>query len=120
MAKKLKGRDSLVRIWSSAEKVPVPLLTLLHVLPTCSARQVEKEEELRFGRLVEAFSDADSSGLALVTDLIVFFNTLLSAAYEFEDRVHLRTEMITAGILEAMERIRDYYNLLPKVPCSER
>lgn len=73
--------------------------------------QVDKDEDLRFSLLVEAFGDADSSGVALVTDLIVFFNTILSSAFEFEERVLLRTEMITAGILEAMQRIRDYFHL---------
>lgn len=74
-------------------------------------RQVDKDMDLRFALLVEAFGDADSSGVALVTDLIVFFNTILSSAFEFEERVMLRTEMITAGILDAMQRIRDYFNL---------
>lgn len=60
---------------------------------------------------MEAFGDADSSGVALVTDLIVFFNTILSSAFEFEERVMLRTEMISAGILDAMMRIRDYFGL---------
>lgn len=73
--------------------------------------QVDKDEELRFSLLVEAFGDADSSGVALVTDLIVFFNTILSSAFEFEERVMIRTEMIAAGILDAMQRIRDYFNL---------
>ena len=73
--------------------------------------QVDKDEDLRFSLLVEAFGDADSSGVALVTDLIVFFNTILSSAFEFEERVLLRTEMIAAGILEAIQRIRDYFNL---------
>ncbi len=73
--------------------------------------QVDKDEDLRFSLLVEAFGDADSSGVALVTDLIVFFNTILSSAFEFEERVMLRTEMIAAGLLEAMSRIRDYFNL---------
>lgn len=77
--------------------------------------QVEKDEALRFRRLVDAFADADGSGVALVTDLMVFFNTIISSAHEFEERVHLRTEMITAGIIEAMDRIRDYYDLSPKV-----
>ena len=72
---------------------------------------MDKDEDLRFGLLVEAFGDADSSGVALVTDLIVFFNTILSSAYEFEERVMLRTEMISAGIIEAVQRIRDYYGL---------
>eukprot|EP00903_Cladosiphon_okamuranus_P008076 g7790.t1 len=73
--------------------------------------KVDKDEDLRFALLVEAFGDADSSGVALVTDLIVLFNTILSSAFEFEERVMLRTEMIAAGILEAMQRIRDYFGL---------
>ena len=75
---------------------------------------MDKDEDQRFTLLVEAFGDADSSGVALVTDLIVFFNTILSSAFEFEDRVMLRTEMIQAGVVEAMQRIRDYFNL-PRV-----
>lgn len=73
--------------------------------------QMDRDEDLRFGMLVEAFGDADSSGVALVTDLIVFFNTILSSAFEFEERVMLRTEMISAGIIEAVQRIRDYYGM---------
>lgn len=73
--------------------------------------QVDKDEDLRFALLVEAFSDADSSGVALITDLVVFFNTILSSAFEFEERVMLRTEMISAGVLEAMQRVRDYFGL---------
>lgn len=72
---------------------------------------MDKDEDLRFALLVEAFGDADSSGIALVTDLIVFFNTILSSAFEFEDRVLLRTEMVAAGVLEAMQKIRDYFGL---------
>lgn len=79
---------------------------------------MEKEELDRFSRLVEVFGDADTSGLALVTDSIVFFNTILSSAYEFEDRVHLRTEMITAGILEAIQRLREYYGIECKVKTN--
>lgn len=75
------------------------------------ANQVDKDEDLRFALLVEAFSDVDSSGVALVTDLVVFFNTILSSAFEFEERVMLRTEMISAGMLEAMQRVRDYFGL---------
>lgn len=85
--------------------------TAPHGLERHGAVQVDKDEDLRFALLVEAFGDADSSGVALVTDLIVFFNTILSSAFEFEERVMLRTEMIAAGILEAMQRIRDYFNL---------
>lgn len=73
--------------------------------------KVEKDEQLRFSLLIEAFGDADSSGVALVTDHIVFLNTLLSSAFEFEERVLLRSEMISAGILDAIDRIRDYYGL---------
>ncbi|CAN0249613.1 unnamed protein product, partial [Ectocarpus fasciculatus] len=73
--------------------------------------KVDKDEDLRFALLVEAFSDADSSGVALLTDLVVFFNTILSSAFEFEERVMLRTEMISAGMLEAMQRVRDYFGL---------
>ena len=78
------------------------------------AFQMEKDENQIFTLLVEAFGDADSSGVALVTNLIVFFNTILSSAFEFEDRVVLRSEMVQAGVVEAMQRIRDYYSL-PRV-----
>lgn len=87
-----------------------PSCICLFGVPNTNA-QVEKDEQLRFALLIEAFCDADSSGVALVTDLIVFFNTLLSSAFEFEERVHLRSEMISAGILDAIDRIRDYYGL---------
>lgn len=79
--------------------------------------KVERDQQFRFTLLVEAFADADSSGVALVTDLIVFFNTVISSAFEFEERVLLRTEMINAGILEAMSRIRDYYGLSKVCVC---
>ncbi len=96
--------------------------TTQHNTTDAATSQVDKDEDLRFLLLVEAFGDADTSGVALVTDLIVFFNTLLSSAFEFEERVMLRTEMVAAGLLEAMSRIRDYFSLSkvmrPKrVPC---
>lgn len=72
---------------------------------------MDKDEDLRFALLVEAFGDADSSGLSLVTDLMIFFNTILSSAFEFEERVMLRGEMLEAGMGEAMQRVRDYYGL---------
>ena len=75
------------------------------------ALQMVKDEDQRFTRLVEAFGDADSSGLALVTDLVVFFDIILSSAFEFEDRVVLRTEMIQAGVIDVIQRIRDYFGL---------
>ncbi|CAM9427813.1 unnamed protein product, partial [Sphacelaria rigidula] len=81
------------------------------VMNALDYQKVEKDEQLRFALLIEAFGDADSSGVGLVTDLIVFFNTVLSGAFEFEERVLLRSEMIAAGVLEAIERIRDYYGL---------
>ena len=86
-----------------------------------------KDEDQRFSLLVEAFGDADGSGVDLVTHLIVFFNTILSGAFEFEERVLLRTEMIDAGVVDAIQRIRDHFGLLgvcrafcnSRVPLSE-
>lgn len=95
-----------------------PLIQHPPATPDVRVPQVDKDEDLRFSILVEAFGDADSSGVALVTDLIVFFNTILSSAFEFEERVMLRTEMISAGIIEAMQRIRDYYGLSVKVGAA--
>ena len=95
---------------------PLPHFTPCYTTHLAASRtpalQMDKGEDQRFTLLVEAFGDADSSGVALVTDLIVFFNTILSSAFEFEDRVMLRKEMIQAGVVEAMQRIRDYYSLL--------
>ncbi|CAN0079976.1 unnamed protein product, partial [Hapterophycus canaliculatus] len=99
-----------------AESGPSGFETVMNALDHV---KVDKDEDLRFSLLVEAFGDADSSGVALVTDLIVFFNTILSSAFEFEERVLLRTEMITAGILEAMQRIRDYFHLSKDDDASE-
>ena len=72
---------------------------------------MENDKKQRFTLMVEAFGDADSSGVDLITGLVVFFNTILSRAFMFEERVILREEMIQAGILEAIRRIRDFYGL---------
>lgn len=83
---------------------------------------MDKDEDQRFTLLVEAFGDADSSGVDLVTNLIVFFNTILSGAFEFEERVLLRAEMIDAGVVDAIQRIRDYFGLsgVCQVLCDSR
>ncbi|CAM9473179.1 unnamed protein product, partial [Discosporangium mesarthrocarpum] len=97
-------RCSLLRLLTfmaehSTQSYEVVMNALDHV-------KLEKEQDLRFNLLVEAFGDLDNVTPEMATHIMVFLNTLLSSAFEFEERVILRSEMVAAGMLDAMHNIR--------------
>jgi len=61
-------------------------------------------ESVRFATLVSKIGD-ESAPIALKSEILVFLNTLLSSS-QTEVRLELRQEMIHAGLLEGLDKLR--------------
>lgn len=80
--------------------------------------QALKNQDLRFTTLIGALLNArEEQDLPLATGVAVFLNTILSAAFEFEQRVNLRYEMIEGDMLQAIISARTRFLVSPVSYC---
>lgn len=88
------------------------LFSSLYICRVKSDSKAQKNNELRFELLVRALSTStEPRRLPQAVCVSVFLNAILASAFEFDERVLLRGEMIKAGIIEAIETVRASFGL---------
>ena len=84
-----------------------------------SILQAQKNNDLRFELLVRALlMSREPRELPQAVGVAVFLNAVLASAFEFDERVLLRGEMIKAGVMQAIRTVRARFGLMTVISTS--